>query len=123
MGKHMPRGLSVEAAKLYRKTVTQNALDVIDDAASMTLLENACRALDRLRAAEAVIAKEGPTIVDRFQQVKPHPMTARIDAEGQTIRQSLGAITNHQAAAAYRRGVGVSAVTVEDDPWGRGLSH
>jgi phage terminase small subunit len=118
MGKHMPQGLSAEARRLFRETMVQNALDVIDDAASMTLLENACRALDRLRAAEAVIAKEGPTIVDRFQQVKPHPMTARIDAEGQTIRQSLAAITNHQAAAAYRRGLGTGATAGESDPWG-----
>ncbi len=121
MAKYAPRGLSAEAQRLFRETVVQNALDVIDDGASMTLLTNAAFALDRLRLAERTIRKEGPTVVDRFQQLKPHPMAARIDAEGQTIRQSLAAITNHSAAAAFRRaqerlhGVG----TGESDPWAR----
>ena len=74
MAKYAPRGLSAEAQRLFRETVTQNALDQIDDAASLTLLENACRALMRLRAAEAVIAKEGQTVMDRFGQLKPHPI-------------------------------------------------
>jgi len=121
MAKHVPRGLSLEAAKLYRETVAQNGLDVIDDAASMTLLENACRALDRLRAAEAIIRKEGPTVVDRFKQLKPHPMTARIDCEGQAVRQCLAGIVNHSAAARFKRGLDRvhGAGAVEDDPWGR----
>jgi phage terminase small subunit len=118
MAMYAPRGLSAEAHRLFRETVTQNALDQIDDAASLTLLENACRALMRLRAAEAVIAKEGQTVMDRFGQLKPHPMAARIDAEGQTIRQSLGAIRNHQAAAFYKREQ-LRRNGAEADPWGR----
>ena len=121
MAKHVPRGLSLEAARLYRETVVQNGLDLIDDAASLTLLENGCRALMRLRDAEAVIQKAGPTIVDRFQQVKPHPMTARIDCEGQAVRQCLAGIVNHSAAARFKRGLDRvhGAGAVEDDPWGR----
>jgi phage terminase small subunit len=121
MGKYAPRGLSAEAQKLYRETVRETGMDVIDDAASLTLLENGCRALMRLREAEAVLRKEGQTIVDRFGQLKPHPMTVRIDAEGQTIRQSLAGITNHSAAASFKRaqerlhGVG----TGDSDPWAR----
>jgi phage terminase small subunit len=61
---------------LYRETVTQNGLDEIADASSLTLLENAARALDRLRQAEAVVRKEGATIKDRFEQLRPHPMVA-----------------------------------------------
>ena len=121
MAKHVPRGLSVEARKLFREVVVQNGLDLIDDGASMTLLANAARALDRLRLAEKVVRKEGATIVDRFKQIKPHPMTARIDCEGQAVRQCLAGIVNHSAAARFKRGLDRvhGAGAVEDDPWGR----
>ena len=121
MAKHVPRGLSLEAARLYRETITETGMDVIADAASLTLLENAARALDRLRQAEKVVRKEGATVKDRFQQLRPHPMVARIDCEGQAVRKCLAGIVNHSAAARFKRGLdrvhGASAV--EDDPWGR----
>ena len=124
--KYTPRGLSAEAQKLYRETVREAGLDVIDDSASLTLLENACRALMRLRLAEKVVRAEGSTITDRFGQVKPHPAVSRIDAEGLALRQSLGAVKNHQVAAAYKRmelrrnGAGAG----EPDPQGRiGARH
>ena len=121
MGKYAPRGLSAEAQRLFRETVAQNGLDVIADGASMTLLRNACYALDRLRRAEKVVGEEGATVRDRFGQVKPHPMAGRIDAEGQTIRQSLAGIVSHAAAASYRRGLErKGAGAGEVDPWGRG---
>jgi len=121
MAKHVPRGLSLEAARLYRETVTQNGLDEIADASSLTLLENAARALDRLRQAEAVVRKEGATIKDRFEQLRPHPMVARIDCEGQAVRQCLAGIVNHSAAARFKRGLDRvhGATAPEDDPWGR----
>ena len=121
MAKHVPRGLSAEAQKLFRETVAQNGLDVIDDAASMTLLANAAFALVRLRKAEAIIRKAGQTVTDRFQQTKAHPLMARIDAEGQTIRQSLAGIVNHSAAASYRRAQELlhGGSAGESDPWGR----
>ena len=115
MARYAPRGLSAEAKRLFREVVVQNGLDTIDDAASMTLLENASRALMRLREAEAVIRREGQTVRDRFRQLKPHPMAARIDCEGLTIRQSLAAIANHSAAARYQRGLD------DRDPWGHAL--
>jgi hypothetical protein len=118
--RYLPRGLSAEAQRLFRETVTQNALDQVDDGVSMTLLENGCRCLMRLREAEAIIRKEGPTIVDRFGQKKPHPATTRIDCEGAAVRQSLGAITNHQAAAFYKRDqLRRNGAEAEIDPWGR----
>ena len=121
MAKHVPRGLSLEAARLYRETVTQNGLDEIADASSLTLLENAARALDRLRQAEAVVRKEGATVKDRFQQLRPHPMVARIDCEGQAVRQCLAGVVNHSAAASYRRAQELlhSGSAGESDPWGR----
>ena len=121
MAKHVPRGLSAEAQRLFRETVTQNGLDVIADASSLTLLENAARALDRLRQAEAVVRKEGATVKDRFQQLRPHPMVARIDCEGQAVRQCLAGIVNHSAAASYRRAQELlhGGSAGESDPWGR----
>jgi phage terminase small subunit len=103
MAKYTPRGLTAEAQRLYRETVKENGLDVIDDAASLALLENACRALMRLREAEGAITKEGSTVADRFGQLKPHPAVARVDAEGLAFRHSLAQIRNHSEAAAWRR--------------------
>ena len=121
MAKHAPRALSVEAQKLFREVVVQNGLDLIDDGASMTLLANAARALDRLRAAEAIIQKEGQTVRDRFGQLKAHPMLVRIDCEGQAVRQCLAGIVNHSAAASYRRAQELlhGGSAGESDPWGR----
>jgi hypothetical protein len=62
-----PAGLSREAQRLFHETREQFALD---DAPSLVLLGNACRALDRLRLAEAIVKKEGSVYLDRFNQPK-----------------------------------------------------
>jgi hypothetical protein len=83
----IPKGLSVEARKLYRETIDQYQ---IDDAPSLVLLGNACRALDRLRVAEALIKENGGSVYsDRFGQPKQHPAAARVDAENLTLQRSL----------------------------------
>ena len=81
-----PVGLSDEAQRLFRETVEQYS---IDDAPSLVLLGNACRALDRLRIAEAIVKKEGSVYLDRFKQPKAHPAAARVDAENLTLQRSL----------------------------------
>ena len=81
-----PAGLSAEALKLFRETREQYS---IDDAPSLVLLGNACRALDRLRLAEAIVKKEGSVYSDRFGQPKAHPAAARVDAENLTLQRSL----------------------------------
>jgi len=81
-----PAGLSHEARKLFRETSEQYS---IDDAPSLVLLGNACRALDRLRFAEAIVKKEGAIYLDRFGQPKAHPAAARVDAENLTLQRSL----------------------------------
>ena len=82
----MPSGLSKEAQKLFRETRDQ--FD-IDDAPSLVLLGNACRALDRLRKAENIVLVEGSIYRDRFNQPKVNPAAARIDAENLTLQRSL----------------------------------
>jgi Phage terminase, small subunit len=84
--KRVPAGLSREAQALFEQTVQMYD---IDDPPSLVLLTNAALALDRLRRAEAVVAKEGSTFRDRFNQIKSHPACARIDAENGTIARCL----------------------------------
>lgn len=81
-----PAGLSHEAKKLFCETRDQYG---IDDAPSLALLGNACRALDRLRLAESQVKKEGAVYTDRFGQPKAHPAAARVDAENLTLQRSL----------------------------------
>ena len=38
------------------------------------ILLTICEAFDRMKSAQEVIEKEGPTIKDRFQQTKAHPL-------------------------------------------------
>lgn len=82
----LPKGLSIEARRLFRPTCEQYA---IDDAPSLVLLGNACRALDRLREAEGKVKAEGAVYADRFGQPKAHPAAARVDAENLTLQRSL----------------------------------
>jgi hypothetical protein len=43
------------------------------DDPSLLILEGALECFDRMREAQRIIAKEGPTIKDRWGQVKAHP--------------------------------------------------
>jgi hypothetical protein len=45
----------------------------LDDAALTILDVSVCRPLMRIDEARAILAREGPTITDRFKQVKVHP--------------------------------------------------
>jgi P27 family predicted phage terminase small subunit len=66
-----PKQLSPEARKWWRKLRDEYA---IDDVAGLLLLQTAMEAFDRMRAAQAAIEEEGATVVDRFAQVKGHPL-------------------------------------------------
>ncbi len=50
------------------------AYDLEDDAGAL-LLQTALEAFDQMRAAEKIIAAEGITFKDRFNQVRQHPAT------------------------------------------------
>ena len=67
-----PAILSEETAVLWRKTLE---IWQLPDPTLLLCLENALRCLDRLRAAEAIVAKQGPVFVDSKGQPKQHPAT------------------------------------------------
>jgi P27 family predicted phage terminase small subunit len=69
MSSGIPKGLGAEATRLWKGTVDTWQLD----APALTMLEDACKSLDRRRAAEKLVAKEGMTQTDRFGQIKSHP--------------------------------------------------
>lgn len=47
----------------------------IEDQAGLLILQTALESFDRMRLAEAILKKDGMTIMDRFGQPKAHPMT------------------------------------------------
>lgn len=75
----------------------------IDDPPRLTLLLNVHWRSIACGEAEAVVAKEGSTFRDRFNQIKSHPACARIDAENGTIARCLREL-----------GLDLSAVAVND---------
>ena len=66
-----PKKLSREAKKWWREIQAEFS---IEDQAGLLLLQTAMEALDRLREAQRVIKEEGPVVLDRFEQQKPHPL-------------------------------------------------
>jgi P27 family predicted phage terminase small subunit len=84
-----PSTLSKEAQGWWRKL--QDEYGIIDNG-GLLLLQTALEAFDRMRNAQAQIAQDGQTVLDRFDQVKPHPMlTVERDARAQLV-QSLKAL-------------------------------
>lgn len=78
-----PAGLSRRTQRLWRAIV--DAFDL--DAASLAVLEEACRSLDRADQARALVEAEGITFRDRFGQIRPHPaVTIERDARGAAVR-------------------------------------
>jgi len=82
----MPAGLSAEAQHLWSQTIEQFE---IDDAASLTVLANGCRALDRLRAAEKTLREVGTIYMDRFGTPHSHPCVLQVRDENQTLQRCL----------------------------------
>lgn len=79
-----PKGLSKEAAAWWREFNEMYELE----GPALLLLENALTAFDRMREAQAVLRKEGITIIDRFKQVRQHPCTLiERDAKATMLRQ------------------------------------
>lgn len=78
-----PKALSREARQWWKRLVAEYG---IDDQAGLLLLQTALEAFDRMRGAQAKIAEEGETVVDRFDQVKAHPLlSVERDARGQML--------------------------------------
>ena len=68
-----PKGLSREAARLWRELVSEYG---IDDVAGRLILATALESFDRMRAAQAILENAGEVINDRFGQEKAHPAVA-----------------------------------------------
>ncbi len=66
-----PSHLSLEAKKVWSEILKEYS---IDDAAGLRILRVALEAFDRAQAARAAIDKEGMTVMDKFGQIKPHPL-------------------------------------------------
>ena len=66
-----PAALSREAKNWWREIVTEYG---IADSGGLLLLRTALEALDRMRQAQKAIKKDGATVLDRFEQPKPHPL-------------------------------------------------
>ena len=84
-----PGVLSPEARRWWRRLQAEYALS---DEAGLLLLETALTALDRMRQAQASIAKDGMTTRDKFGQLKINPaVNAERDARSGML-QSLKAL-------------------------------
>jgi P27 family predicted phage terminase small subunit len=84
-----PKGLSKEAQRLWKDTVIGFE---ITDSAGLSLLESACRWLDQLRKAERTLKREGTTVRDRFNQLRPHPAVEIARAASAEHRACLKAL-------------------------------
>jgi P27 family predicted phage terminase small subunit len=69
----VPAHLDETEASLFRRLVQEFA---IDDSGSLSLLTVACEAHQRMRRARERIEDEGETVLDRFKQVRAHPLLA-----------------------------------------------
>lgn len=68
-----PADLS-EASKTWWRSVVDEFSVV--DAPGLELLASACRCLDRAEQCRQAILRDGVTVRDRFEQVRPHPLLA-----------------------------------------------
>ena len=69
--KSAPSHLSKEAKKIFKDLCAEYG---IDDVAGLRILRVALEAFDRAQAAREAIEKDGMTVTDKFNQVKPHPL-------------------------------------------------
>lgn len=81
-----PKTLSKDAKRLWRTLTAEYG---IEDAGGLAILTAGLEAYDRAREAKALLDAEGPVVVDRWQQRKPHPAAA---IERDSRAQWLGAI-------------------------------
>jgi phage terminase small subunit len=79
-----PKHLEPTEANLFKQIVQEFS---IDDAGAFSLLTTAMEAHMRSRHARERIAAEGEAILDRFKQLRAHPMIAvERDARGDFLR-------------------------------------
>ena len=66
-----PKHLSAEARKQWAAIVAEYSLD---DDAGLLILTTSLEAFDRMRQAQKQIESDGATTLDRFGQLKAHPL-------------------------------------------------
>ncbi len=69
-----PKHLSGEAREVWLSLAEEYA---ISDAGGLLLLNGVCECLQRVREAQAMLAKDGSVTADRWGQLKPHPAAAQ----------------------------------------------
>ena len=78
-----PSHLSQESREWWAALTAEND---ISDAAGRLLLQTALESFDQMRRDQAVIASDGPTVMDRWGQTKPHPLLTSVrDARSQML--------------------------------------
>jgi P27 family predicted phage terminase small subunit len=83
MNKEAPAHLSTESKRIWKKIFSEYPFE---DEAGCLILQTALEAKDRLEEARKIINKEGMQVVDRFGQLKPHPLlTAERDSRAQFL--------------------------------------
>ena len=71
--KKPPKCLKAAAKKMWNRLLEDFQ---IDDSAGLSLLESACICYQRAEDARKQVQREGLTIKDRFEQIRPHPCCA-----------------------------------------------
>lgn len=78
-----PKHLSADARKWWRNIMAEYGLT---DQPGLLLLQTALEAFDRMKSAAARIDADGEAIVDRWGQIKPHPLlTTERDSRSQML--------------------------------------
>ena len=83
-----PVGYTPEARRLWRDVVVGWQLEP----PALVILDSACRALMRVREAQAILSRDGLVTEDRFKQAKPHPAAAIERDAKQTLLRNLQAL-------------------------------
>lgn len=68
-----PKTLSTEARRWWHRIIAE--YEIADDG-GLFLLQTALESFDRMRDCQRAIAADGITVLDRFDQRKPHPLLA-----------------------------------------------
>lgn len=84
-----PASISAEGKKWWTRIVEEYA---VDDAAGLLLLEEAMRAFDDTRKAQAILEREGMTLKDRFGQQRQHPASLTLRDSRNLMLRSLKAL-------------------------------
>ena len=84
-----PKHLSAEAQDWWSQLMGRYGFD---SPAQLLTLQTALEAFDRMRQSQQIIARDGATVTDRFDQVKSHPqLTVERDSRS-GMMQSLKAL-------------------------------